>query len=455
MKLSHRATRLLVYIALFSNLVVCLFIAHRMPVFNHVDEWAHFDYVLKLNRNVKLQPGLYVEPDVQSLWERNLGLMDYQYRGVEGGVKVVRQESHELMQPQLFYRVCGWLLWVVGWLELSLEGQVVFLRMLCGFMVFAGNVVLYSAIARIWQRAGWLSAVFLVTFVPVDLVRFSNDTPAMVVGAVTAWCLVKSQQDMRVRWTIAIGLLLAVSLFIKLTAAVFLVAVVVVVKLVFMRREQLHRTGLHMALIGVPVAVCAAILAYANMQYSSTLYGTNPATASTLPEGIRIVRRIFSASVWQWWHEAMLSIETQYRGRGGASVYPVHAMVTVFIVGQVLALGWACFGNITTTPAQGMKPEVSVPQGLRRWIVAALLSVLALQTVIVLILGIVGHIWLAGRMILPVLFWPLLPACCGYLLLADRMPKTWQKNLLLYGVAAVIAAVWIVSVKEYLGFRRN
>lgn len=455
MNFSNRPWTWAIALAFLVNFVVCMFVAARMPVFHHIDELAHFDYALKLARGVPLISAMPVEPDADQLWLTKIDLMNSRYMSKTAPwAKTLPNESYELMQPRLIYQVSALVLRLTGLFSFTLEQQVLVLRFLCVVMVLVAKVMVYKAISEIWHPAAVLATAYLAGMVPVDLLRFSNDTPATVLGAAIAWLLVLSVRRHRWRYTVGIMILLCAAAFTKLTALLFLGIVVAAVKVRFFNRSFLQRDLMHLLTIFVPAGLCTIAVVYANYRFSGSISGVPPASAVTAPAGWEWLQRMFSVLVWQWWHEAWLTIETMIEGRRGGEIYLVHVIVTWLVVGQALAAGWMLFyAKQERGPADDTPMEC--PPHLKLWMQAGLLGTMGVQLVVVLVVALVGQIWIASRMLAPVEMWPLMVACCGYVLTARQLKKRWHRQVLLVVMWGIVFFIWVVAAYAYLDFRNH
>lgn len=441
-QLLQQPLKLLIFLAFFASFVASAFLLVRMPVFSHIDELAHFDYVLKVQRHQPLSNNQLIEPDLMQLWTQRCPTINKRSMAPETPLDCVApQKSYEIMQPSPFYRVAAFILNLASPANLSLPRQLLLLRFLCALLLLAANILVYRGISRVNRTAGLLSLAYLVPFVPVDMLRFSNDSAATFAGAGAFYCLVGMLRTSQWRFAFGVGLFLFLVTISKLTGLVFVSIALLASTAVFTKRENFHLHCKFMILIATPAAVASAVIAQANISHSGSITGLSPQAASTLPEGSALLLRVFSATVWQWWHESWLTMETLIKGKRGVDLYPVPWMVTWMILGQVLALGYCIF-----------VPSKDAPH---RFIAAGLISTLAIQTSAVLILAYVGKIWIAARMLIPIEGWPLLAACMGYTMAASRLQgRRLQKTAV--AVPAITFAIFaLIALRAYLRMRAN
>ena len=156
-------------------------VARTMPVFHPVDEAEHFDYAVKLAKGKAASVGDALEPEVQALRARTAERMAWTYLNEAPRAMDPQGKSFQAYHPSLPY----WLAALLPGVARGDEAGVLMLRMLCVAMVIAARVLTYLALRRVSPALALAGLAYLGFMLPVDALRFSNDAPAMLLGALT------------------------------------------------------------------------------------------------------------------------------------------------------------------------------------------------------------------------------------------------------------------------------
>jgi hypothetical protein len=434
---------------------VTLTIAVGLPVFHHIDELYHYDYCLKLARGKSAAPTDRVEPDLYLLGHHAVRESTLAYQAVDiqrpdGSVPAPMRGSYEAHHPPLSYWLNGLLLRLGALLGVGLEGGVVLLRLFSAGMVLASRWLLLLALMHFGRPVALAALPYLFFMVPVDLLRVSNDTPVVLLGALVFWLLARPIPPERAAWTAAAAAAaLLASVAVKMNGLLYLMPAVLLC-LVVPGRDSRFRAR-HLLLMFAPALLLASALAIANFTATGDPTGSSHLARGFPPaSGLRLGELIPSVRGWLDWHELLLTIETQIGGRMGEALYPFPHLVSLVLVGRLVALGATVFGASSTRLARlSLTPERFAL--LRRYVWAGAISPFVLVLVMGGLWALVGRAYFgSARLHLPVEFLVVLPAAAGWAYLLAGASPAWRTARVACWIAA--SALFAAVTWPYLRF---
>jgi hypothetical protein len=370
-----------------------------------------------------------VEEDLYQLGLRTVRGSTLAYRAMDiarpdGRIPAPIRSSYEAYHPPLSYWLNALVLRAGALFSVGLEGGVILLRIFAAAMVLASRLLLLLALARFGRTVAVAALPYLVFSVPVDLLRVSNDTLVVLLGAAVFWLLVRHSAAARAGWTAAaVGVLLLASVATKMNGLLYLLPAVALC-LVLPGRDARFRS------IDVLTMLAPALLLAAGLALASFVATGDPTGSSHLarpgfpqPGGLRLGELVPTVQSWFQWHNLLLMTETQVAGRPGEELYPWLHLASLVLLGRLVALGITTFG---ASPSRLERLAWTAERFalLQRYVWAGAAGVLILLVVMSLLEAFVGRAYFfSARLFLPVEFLVVLPAAAGWAyLLAGSSP---------------------------------
>ncbi len=396
------------------------------------------DYCLKLARGEPARPNRPIETDLLALAQRGRARADALYLGAtgsgEGGAGPSAGEvSYQTYHPPLFHGLGAVVIKAGSAAGLTLTGCILALRIICVLMALAGRVLVFMTLAHFGRLPALIGLPYLAFLAPVDLFRVSNDSLVTLLGAWVFWLLATGDASRRREpRALLIGLLLLMTVNVKLTAALFLLPAVGIVILALRRTDGTSLREL--AFVLLPGCVMFIALVASSWTDASNPAGIGHLRSGAFPEpgGWSLGLLVPSVERWVNWYNLYLANETLVGAGRGSALFPLHHLITLSQVGVMLGLGWLVFVRPDAADGPLMR--------LRRWTGGALIALLAIQTIFVVLWAVVGRVNWSFRQFALVEMVAILPAAAGWAWLAARpwpmgkvfRPAMWAGAALLF-----------------------
>lgn len=438
--------------------LACVWVPLRLPLFHQCDELHHFDYCLKIARHGHAEPTQPLEADLMDLARGRLQHYKQFYQGLDIADARIEAEiipnSYEAYQAPVFYWLAAGPLRLMDRLGWSLSAMVFSLRVFCALLVIGARVLTFLALARFGRPVALAALPFVLFFIPVDLLRVSNDGLVVLVASAVLLGLTRLEpagydepprrhRPGRFALLLGFGLLLAVAT--KVSAGLLLMPAAAVLLAVCWRAHG-WRPAEAVALLGPPVAV-GLVMAIDNYMGDGTLTGSAHLVGTFFPprpQGFDPASLVPTVAEWLQIHKWYLLIETLLQGRRGGELYYHDMLVTIEQIGLVVSLGVAAWGARPNRRRRlGWDDPTEAMQ--RRWTVAAWIVMLLVVIQFSVLWTSVVRVYYSMRIMMPVELMFVLPAAMGwaYLTAFGGRWAPWARRLIWAGAAGLFAqASW-------------
>ncbi|MDX2176245.1 MAG: hypothetical protein SF028_07215 [Candidatus Sumerlaeia bacterium] len=423
-----------------------LLLAVGMPLFSPVDEIQHVDYALKLARHGEASP---LEPVERDLWEiaRSHGFRANQYYFGRGWwlPREPSALSGIAYHRPAFHRATGEALdWALRRGLFALEEGILLLRLACAAAFLAARLLLVFVLWRVHPLLGAASLAYAASFLPVEMLRFSNDTPVHVLSA-AAMALFFGRGPGRapgIPALIAGGLALGAAILIKPNAGLFALpgAALALTALCWTARPR-RRLLAPLAGIAIPAAAVAfAVLRMGDMQEQiSEVIRSN---REHLAEPLRGSPLLLIPSFSRQYHLEMsfFTADTVFLSYKHHILPGAHELRTLTLLGAVFSL-LALWRGPGGARLARLFPAAPGARGAFLWLLAAALAarlgITFVETWFDLYVG-YFHL-LTIRQLLPAELFLLLPVVAGWTLFtaSPHRSAAWFRGALFVGFAAV------------------
>lgn len=325
----------------------CLWIALRLPFFHHIDEAMHVDYLLRLVDERSPNPGGPLLPETIDFALEHApeafgfylsSPVDLEYERGE----LARRISYQAYQPRLPYVIASWIYAVARQAGLSLEASLLILRGLAALLVIAGRLILLRTIWKVDRNLGFASVPLLCLWLPVDLLRISNDAPLYLFSCLFFSAFIPLLRQATPATACRAGTFLVIAGLCKVTGFLMLVPAVVLAA-VHLRGRLCIRYLFW--LLFLPMTAFAMLVS-ANKLAFGTWTGTGHLAAHGIFDPPTVENYVWHALIPGVFHIGLLILtlftpETLVGGSNGASLSPVLHISTFFAAGVFLAVSAA------------------------------------------------------------------------------------------------------------------